>query len=146
MGKVIKELEREKLNEVMEIWKEATIDAHKFIPKNYWLKNYNVVKDVYIPMAKTFIYIEESKVIGFISIIDDEFIGALFIDINSQNKGIGTELINFAKKSYKKLSLAVYVENKRAVEFYKKKGFVIESEGVNEDSGYGEFIMSWEKA
>lgn len=146
MGKVIKELEREKLNEVMEIWKEATIDAHKFIPKDYWLKNYNVVKDVYIPIAKTFVYIEKGKAIGFISIIEGEFIGALFIDINSQGKGIGTELIDFAKKRYKKLSLAVYVENNRAVEFYKEKGFVIESEGINEDSGYSEFIMSWKRA
>ncbi|QGU94432.1 N-acetyltransferase [Clostridium bovifaecis] len=143
---MIKELEREKLNEVMEIWKEATIDAHKFIPKDYWLKNYNVVKDVYIPIAKTFVYIEKGKAIGFISIIEGEFIGALFIDINSQGKGIGTELIDFAKKRYKKLSLAVYVENNRAVEFYKEKGFVIESEGINEDSGYSEFIMSWKRA
>jgi len=145
MGKIIEELKVEKINEVMEIWKEATIDAHKFIAKEYWLKNYDVVKDVYIPMAKTFVYIEENKILGFISIIEDEFIGALFIDVNSQSTGIGTTLIDFVKEKYNKLSLAVYVENNRAVEFYKRSGFRVESEGSNEDSGYKEFIMSWER-
>lgn len=99
---MIKELKIENTNEVMEIWKEATIDAHNFIPKEYWLKSYNVVKEVYIPMAKTSVYIEENKIIGFISIIDDEFIGALFIDVNSQDKGVGTKLIDYVKKRYNK--------------------------------------------
>lgn len=142
---MIKELKIENTNEVMEIWKEATIDAHNFIPKEYWLKSYNVVKEVYIPMAKTSVYIEENKIIGFISIIDDEFIGALFIDVNSQDKGVGTKLIDYVKKRYNKLSLAVYVENNRAVEFYKRCGFVVEGKGANEDSGHEEFIMKWEK-
>lgn len=142
---MIRELKSEEINEIMEIWKEATIDAHKFIPKDYWLKNYNVVKEVYIPMAKTFVYLEEEKIVGFISIIEDEFIGALFIDVNYQGRGVGTKLIEFVKDKYVKLSLAVYVDNNKAVEFYKRCGFVIESTGANEDSGYEEFIMKWEK-
>lgn len=143
---MIKELKLENINEIMEIWKEATIEAHKFISKDYWLKNYDVVKETYIPMAKTYVYIEENKMLGFISIIDDEFIGALFIDVSNQNKGIGTKLIEFAKEKYSKLTLAVYTENHNAVEFYKRKGFAIHSEGINEDSGYAEFIMSWERS
>ena len=140
---MIRELKAEQINEIMAIWKKATIDAHKFIPRDYWLKNYNVVKEVYIPMAKTFVYIEEEKIIGFISIIENEFIGALFIDVNYQSMGVGTKLIEFAKEKYNKLSLAVYVENNKAVEFYKRCGFVIESTGANEDSGYEEFVMTW---
>jgi putative acetyltransferase len=142
---MIRELKAEQINEIMAIWKKATIDAHKFIPRDYWLKNYNVVKEVYIPMAKTFVYIEEEKIIGFISIIAEEFIGALFIDVNYQVRGVGTKLIEFAKGKYDKLSLAVYVENNRAVEFYKRCGFAVEGTGANEDSGYEEFIMKWEK-
>ncbi|GKX30781.1 hypothetical protein SH1V18_32610 [Vallitalea longa] len=66
----------EKIDKVMTIWKESTINAHEFIPKDYWLGNYNVVKEKYIPIADTYIYLEENEIKGFISILDGEYIGA----------------------------------------------------------------------
>ena len=43
------------------------------------------------------------------------------------------------------LELAVYVENKRAVDFYKKQGFHVIAEQENEDSKAREYGMRWEK-
>lgn len=140
---MIRELRIEETNKIMEIWKESTIKAHKFIPESYWLKNYSLVKETYIPMAKTFVYIEDEKIKGFISIINDEFIGAVFVDVKYQGQGVGTALIGFVKNKYSKLNLAVYKENKKSVGFYKKLGFVIEKQQVNEDTDKEEFIMSW---
>lgn len=140
---MIRELKIEETNRIMRIWKESTIKAHKFIPESYWLKNYSLVKETYIPMAKTFVYIEKEKIKGFISIINDEFIGAIFVDINYQGQGVGTALIDFVKNKYNKLNLAVYKENKKIVEFYKKTGFIIQRQQVNKDTDKVEFIMSW---
>lgn len=42
---MIRELEANDINKVMEIWKHATIEAHSFINKEYWLGKYNEVKD-----------------------------------------------------------------------------------------------------
>ncbi|GAA0177461.1 N-acetyltransferase [Clostridium sediminicola] len=140
---MIREFRIEETNEIMEIWKDSTIKAHKFIPESYWLTNYSLVKEIYIPMSKTFVYIDKEKIKGFISIIDDTFIGAVFVDVKYQGQGVGTTLINFAKNIYSKLNLAVYKENEKSVGFYKKSGFLIESEQINEDTDKVEFIMSW---
>lgn len=137
----IRILKNEEIDRVMEIWKLSTIKAHSFIEKKYWEDNYDVVKNVYIPMAETFVYEDCEEVKGFISIINNEFIGALFVDIDSQGSGIGSKLIDYVNNKYKRLELAVYKENAGAVEFYKKKGFKVITEQANEDSGFTEYIM-----
>lgn len=120
---MIRSIENKDIDKIMDIWLKSTIAAHSFIPKEYWENNYDNVKGIYIPMADTFIYEDKDIIKGFISIINNEFIGALFIDVDYQGNGIGKELINYVINKYKKLNLAVYKENKEAVEFYIKRGF-----------------------
>lgn len=139
---MIRKLRNEDIEKVMKIWKDSTIKAHDFISKEYWENNYDVVKNTYIPISETFIYEIENKIKGFISVINNEFIGALFVDINCQGLGVGSELINYVVKEYNKLSLAVYKENKNAVEFYISKGFKIIKEQIDEETGAIEYIMS----
>lgn len=139
----IRELRVNEIDKIMEIWLESTVKAHGFIEEEYWKKNYDVVKNIYIPMAKTFVYYEDEKIKGFISIINNEFIGALFVDVKSQGAGIGGALIDYVKKKYGSIELAVYKMNEKAVEFYKKNGFEIIKEQENEDSGFLEYIMKY---
>ncbi|WP_054260375.1 N-acetyltransferase [Propionispora sp. 2/2-37] len=142
---MIKEMDNFEINEVMDIWLETNIVAHGFMPKQYWLDNYDTVKKHYMPIAKTFIYKEDAVVKAFISIIDNAFIGALFVAKDYQGQGIGLKLIDYCKSLYSSLELAVYTENINAVNFYKYCGFVITSEQLNEDSGYKEYLMAWSK-
>ena len=138
---MIRQLQNKDIDKIMGIWLESTIYAHKFISKEYWNENYNIVKDVYIPMSKTFIYEDNDDIRGFISIINNDFIGALFVEKNYQSQGIGKSLIDYAKNLYDNLSLAVYKENEKALEFYKKMRFKIISENINEDTNCVEYIM-----
>ena len=138
---MIRQLQNKDIDKIMGIWLESTIYAHKFISKEYWNENYNIVKDVYIPMSKTFIYEDNDDIRGFISIINNDFIGALFVEKNYQGQGIGKSLIDYAKNLYDNLSLAVYKENEKALEFYKKMEFKIISENINEDTNCVEYIM-----
>lgn len=137
----IRKLKNEEIDKVMEIWKLSTIKAHNFIEKEYWENNYDLVKDVYIPKSETFVYDDGQEIRGFISIIHDQFIGALFINIDCQGLGLGSKLIDYVSSKYGKLGLAVYKDNEGAVKFYKKKGFKIIAEQQNEDSGFNEYIM-----
>lgn len=138
---MIRKLTNIDTDKIMDIWLESTVRSHSFISREYWESNYKVVKDVYMPIADTFVYEEEGETKGFISIINNEFIGALFVDVKFQGMGIGSKLIDYSVEKYKKLTLAVYKENKKSVEFYTRKGFKIIEEGLNEDSGYTEYIM-----
>lgn len=138
---MIRELQDKDIDRVMDIWLKSTIKAHDFIEKEYWESNYNTVKDVYIPMSKTFVYEEEGKIKGFISIINKEFIGALFVDNDSQGQGIGRKLIEYVLNKFTTLNLAVYKNNIKSVGFYRKMGFEVISEEINEDSKFPEYIM-----
>ncbi|SHI74245.1 N-acetyltransferase [Propionispora hippei] len=140
---MIKEFEQAKMNEVMKIWLDTTINAHYFIPEKYWVDSERIVRERYLPIAKTFIYDEDSIIKGFISIMEGFFIGALFVAKEYQQQGIGLKLINYCKKLYPTLELAVYVDNMGAVEFYKRCGFTIQTEQANEGTGFKEYIMVW---
>ncbi len=138
---MIRKLNEADIDKVMDIWMKSTIKAHDFISKEYWQNNYNTVKEVYIPMSETFVYKDVQGIKGFISVINNEFIGALFVDIDFQGNGIGKQLIDYAVSKYGKLQLAVYRENKKSVEFYINRGFKIIEEQINDDSKHVEYIM-----
>lgn len=138
---MIRKLNEADIDKVMDIWMKSTIKAHDFISKEYWQNNYNTVKEVYIPMSETFVYKDVQGIKGFISVINNEFIGALFVDIDFQGNGIGKQLIDYAVSRYGKLQLAVYKENKKSVEFYINRGFKIIEEQINDDSKHVEYIM-----
>ncbi|MGL5378855.1 N-acetyltransferase, partial [Clostridium sp.] len=138
---MIRKIESKDIDKIMDIWLESTIKAHNFISKEYWENSYDTVKNVYIPMAETFVYDDKDGTKGFISIINNEFIGALFVATQYQGSGIGKALIDYTMDKYKKLNLAVYKDNKKSVEFYINRGFKIVKEQINEDSGYDEYIM-----
>ena len=137
---MIRKLENNDIDRVMDIWLRSTVKAHHFIEKEYWEDNYDTVKNIYIPMADTYVY-EKDEIKGFISIINNEFIGALFVDNESQGQGIGKALIKYVQNKYGVLNLAVYKDNYKSVEFYKKVGFKIKSENINEDTNFPEYIM-----
>jgi len=41
------------INDIMNIWLKENIIAHDFIPEEYWVKNYSIVKNEYIPISDT---------------------------------------------------------------------------------------------
>ena len=138
---MIRDLKQNDIDKIMKIWLESTIKAHDFIPEKYWQDNFNAVKDIYIPQSKTYVYEEDEEIKGFISILNDNFIGALFVSPNEQGKGVGSKLIEYANNKFDNLKLAVYKQNQKSVDFYIKKGFEILSKEINEDSGFEEYIM-----
>lgn len=140
---MIRKLEIADIDKIMKIWLDTSIVAHDFIEKQYWIDNYETVKNEYIPNSETFIYEEDNEIKGFISIMSSEFIGALFVSKASQREGIGSRLIDFAKKNYKTLVLNVYKDNINAVNFYKKQKFEILSEDLDEYTNKIEFTMRY---
>lgn len=140
---MIKKLDENDVDTIMKIWLEASKIAHDFIDKQYWIDKYEVVKKEYIPNSETFVYKENEEIKGFISIINKSFIGALFIENKYQGRGIGSKLIDFITEKFNELTLTVYKDNLNAVTFYKKKGFKIISEDLDEDTNKVELMMKY---
>ena len=93
---MIRKFENSDIDDIMQIWQNENIRAHNFISKEYWKNNYEHVKKL-MPNSEIYVYIEQGKVKGFIG-INNNYIEGIFIDSDSQNKGIGTALLNKAKE------------------------------------------------
>lgn len=140
---MIREFKIDELETVMKIWLKTNITAHDFITEDYWHGNYELVKKM-LPDATVFIYEEDNTIVGFIGLVEN-YIAGIFIDVNSQSKGIGKALLDYIKKNYSDLSLQVYKKNLRAVKFYLKEDFVVSNEQTDENTGETEFVMNWKK-
>ena len=142
---MIRNLKNDDIDIVMELWKNSTIEAQNFIPDSYWLENYDNVKNNYLPNSDTYVYEEDGEIKGFVSLIDNIFIGGLFIRVDSQRKGIGSVILDFLKERNDKLQLTVYDKNERAMKFYLKSGFKILNTEIDKKTREKEHLMEWRR-
>ena len=133
----------EDLDDVMKIWFDANLEVHNFIDKDYFISNYSYVKEQ-MKQSNIFVYENNGKILGFIG-IDNGFIQGIFVSKTSRSKGIGKKLIDYCKEKYSTLSLKVYEKNKRAINFYKKQSFQIQSKSVDSQTKEIEYEMIWKK-
>ena len=142
---MIRKFREEDTVKVMTIWTKGNFEAHSFIDKDYWLLNFNKVKDEYLKRAETYVYVEDDIIKGFISLLNNNFIGALFIRKEYRRQGIGRKLINFVKDKYDKLELQVYEKNVNAMLFYASLGFVNKKIQIDDNTNEKEYVMEWDK-
>lgn len=129
---------------LLSLWLESTTAAHPFINADYWRENEAMVRDVYLPAAETWIWEEDDKPLGFVSVMQAQFVGALFVSMPFIGKGIGHALLNHVQQRFPYLTLEVYQKNIRAVNFYHEHGFRIEDSAWQDDTQHPTWIMSWQ--
>ncbi|MBU6115007.1 GNAT family N-acetyltransferase [Mammaliicoccus lentus] len=136
----LREKDEETLNSLGKIWLNTNITVHNFIEEEYWQNNYENVVDAF-KEAEIIVYTKNGEIIGFCGLIDN-YIAGMFIVMSNRNQGIGTKIIKYLQKEKEYLSLKVYKENKKAVNFYKKNHFKIE-ELSEDETGNDEYTMYW---
>lgn len=120
---MIRKMKEEDTTKVMTIWTKGNFYAHPFIERDYWISNYNKVKEECLKQAETYVYEENEEIKGFISILNNTYIGALFVAKDFLRQGIGKRLLNYCKERKEKLTLQVYEKNIDATLFYLAMGF-----------------------
>ncbi|MEG1827835.1 MAG: GNAT family N-acetyltransferase [Cellulosilyticaceae bacterium] len=138
---MIREFRLADLDEVMNIWLSTNISAHHFIDESYWKNNFEFVKQV-LPTSQIKVFVEGDVIKGFIGVID-QYIAGLFVLEAYQSQGIGKQLVEAAKKFSPILHIDVYLQNEKALTFYKKNGFQVISEKENMDTKQTECFMVW---
>lgn len=130
---------------VAQIWLDTNIKAHNFISKEYWIDNYVMIKDI-LPQAEIYVYEDDetNKIDGFIGLTDN-YIEGIFVREAVQSKGIGKQLLDYVKEIKSNMRLSVYQKNIRAIGFYQREQFVIQSEKIDDNTNEKEFIMTWNK-
>lgn len=141
---MIRKFNKNDIDIVMQIWKNENIKAHNFIEEEYWQNNYEYVRNL-LPNSEIYVYTNQNIIEGFIG-INNNYIEGIFVKSDSQNKGIGTALLNKAKEIKTNLTLSVYEKNKKAIKFYQKNGFTIVKENIDINTSQKEYVMLWEKS
>ena len=139
---MIRKLQKVDINRVADILLKTNLKAHFFIPEQYWISNYEFVKEM-LPQAEVYVYEDDKMIQGFIG-INDEYIEGIFVSDEMQSRGIGKILLDYIKDKKDRLQLKVYQKNVRAMSFYQREGFTIQSEGMDEFTGEKEYVMNWE--
>lgn len=133
------------IDAVMQIWLDMNIQAHHFISSDYWRINYDMVREM-LPHAEIYVHEDDcaKQIDGFIG-LSDNYIEGIFVEETMQSKGIGKQLLNYAKEVKPTLRLSVYQKNEKAIKFYLREKFGIQSENVDENTGEKEIIMVWNR-
>lgn len=142
---MIRRFRKNDLDAVAQIWLDTNIKAHNFISKEYWTDNYEMVKGT-LPQAEIYVYEDEetNKIDGFIGLTDN-YIEGIFVREAVQSKGIGKQLLDYVKEIKSNMRLNVYWKNTRAIRFYQREQFVIQSENIDNNTNEKELIMTWSK-
>ena len=141
--RMIRKLKEKDINIVMEIWLETNISAHNFISEEYWMNNYEFVKNE-LPKSEIYVYEERDNIYGFIGIING-YIEGIFVKEEHQSKGIGKKLLDYCKEKYSKLLLNVYEKNYNAIRFYNREKFKITGKKIDSTTKEVEYDMEWKK-
>lgn len=142
---MVREFQSGDLDRVLEIWLEANVRAHGFIPRPYWEGQLELVRSL-LPQAELYVWQDGDDVVqGFIG-LDGEHIQGLFVWPPAQSQGVGGKLLNRARAARGRLTLHVYQKNRRAIAFYRREGFCIEREDVDARTGEWEYQMTWKRS
>ena len=141
---MIRKFEEKDADRVMQIWLSGNIEAHDFVPKDYWLENYQSVKEQLL-QADVYVYEQNGEIQGFVGMTEN-YLAGIFVDKKFRSKGIGKELLDYIKKNYPMFTLNVYKKNTRAVEFYLRESLTVSATGIDEDTSEADFTMEWKNS
>lgn len=140
---IIRKFNEFDLKRVMRIWYDGNLEAHDFIDREYWDRNFGFVKRS-LPGAEVYVYEIDGYVVGFVG-IDEGYIAGLFVEKEYRGLGIGTKLVDYVKELYDFFTLHVFENNYGAVTFYENRGLIKKEESVNEDLGEVEYLMYYRR-
>ncbi len=132
---MIKEVKSENIKEAAEVYSVSWIESHRDICSNSFLMIHSPeVMEEKIRAAikegwKFYLYLSPEP-LGIISIRENE-ISTLYVHPEMERKGIGSELLSFAERI---ISSSPFLwcrkDNRKAISFYEKRGYVITEEKV----------------
>lgn len=142
-GGMIRKSTDQDYKKLADLWLEASRQGHYFISSEHWEKLADKIWKHYLPLSNTFVFEDKHKIKGFISLLDNNYIGALFVHPQYQRQKIGTKLLRYIRRRRPNMQLKVFIRNVNALAFYQKHGFRAVAESTDEETGEAELLMAW---
>ncbi len=131
---MIRKYDPHDLAELMDVWYDAAQIAHPFWTSEMFDRERRDISQKFLPIAETWVFEEEGRVVGFIALLNSE-VGGIFVSPRRQGRGIGRALMDHARASRDLLELDVFEANEIGRAFYAAYGFDIVGERLDEETG-----------
>jgi len=126
----------------IDLYIASNTTGQDYLSPQFWHDDAQTVVNNYLPQTQTWLYQAKDKIVGAISLLDDEVAG-LFVAPSHWRSGVGTALMGYVKQGRSALYLRVFQQNVRAITFYQKQGFTIAKAGPCALTGLAEYEMCW---
>lgn len=137
---IIRKLQLNDLDEVMQIWLAGNLKAHPFVAPSYWKEHLPLVRQA-LMQAKVIVAVNNSKIVGFAG-MQANYLARIFVKEEFQHQGVGRKLLSAIKQTHASITLEVYLANEQAVRFYRQQDFKVVKEQIDE-TGNREYLMKW---
>ncbi|KVE28729.1 GNAT family acetyltransferase [Burkholderia singularis] len=108
---------------LVEIWLRSVRATHIFLCEQDIEDLYPQVRDTYLPSVDVWVCEDaDGDITGFIGMHEAQ-IEMLFVDPERFGQGVGTRLLDHARKLHANLTVDVNEQNPRAHAFYRRYGF-----------------------
>ncbi len=131
---MIRKYDAHDLAELLDVWYDASQIAHPFLTRDFLDRERRNVIQEYLPIAETWVFEEEARVVGFIALIRNE-VGGIFVTPSRHGQGIGRALMDHARASRNHLDVEVFEANQIGRAFYDAYGFEVIRAGVHKETG-----------
>lgn len=118
---------------LISIWERSVRSTHDFLTEEDLLY-YKSRLPIYFDNVSLYGVLEDAIIKGFLGISDDN-IEMLFVDSLYFNSGIGSQLIKYAVDELNIRKVDVNEQNKQALNFYKKHGFLEYNRSESDSEG-----------
>ena len=128
---------------VLSIWLQGNLDAHPFVPVDYWRKNYALTAQL-LPQAEVYVAEVHGQVVGFLGLME-ELVAGVFVDRAHRGAGLGSALLRQAQERRDRLRLFVYQQNPSALRLYQRHQFAITKAEIEPETGAWAYQMEWKR-
>lgn len=129
-----------------DIWLEASLLAHDFVPPALWTAQHEAMARHYLPASQVTLFRHADRPIAFAAVCSpdgQDLLAALFVTPAFWRKGLGSALLRHVLRGRVRLRLDVYRANTGALAFYKSMGFVPVGESLCGHTGQPQVAMLW---
>lgn len=122
------------IEELFNVWKKSVEATHNFLNEKDIESISKFVPEALRGITTLLVMEVENKKVGFMGIANQK-IEMLFLEPESIGKGFGKKLVRYAKEKFSVTEVSVNEQNPKALEFYKKMGFVVYNRNEFDEMG-----------
>jgi putative acetyltransferase len=129
----------------IELWRRTWQQAYPIIDfdqrLDWWRQRW---REEILPTATIVVAEQEGELVGFVTMMPDGYLDQIVVAPENWSSGMAEALLGEAKQlAPGGIALHVNKDNRRAVRFYEKHGFIIQGDDRNQLSGRPVYKMSW---